>query len=234
VLECEYTQPASPTGRRCDPSDIRLSYHHTKLYQDPWLGGRFSGYAGIFLPTSFASINNNTIFNLRVSGAYMLRLLRNKLELSYSFGLQKYLPTSRRRSGVVSQADVSSSDGAMGSTGSGTGNNDNWLFVNGVHVGYAFTKRLSVSVDMLVYNYLRYEVEGLAKNPNAPVGKADWTWGVVEASYQPHKNIVVALGISSLQPALTADNKGLRFPFYDFISPENNFTKWYLSGTFIY
>jgi hypothetical protein len=122
-----------------------------------------------------------------------------------------------------------------GSCGSGGPLNDNWLFINGLHVGYYFLPNLSLSVDLLIYNYIRFSNDGQFSDPDLPLtGRHDNTWGIIDLSYQATSYLVVSTGLSSLQPALTADSSSLRFPFFDFISPSNNYTKWYLTATFLY
>lgn len=263
VLECEFTEPEGREGRKCDPSDIRLSYHHTNIWQDPWLKGRVMGYAGIWLPTSYASINiNKVILNPRASIGYLVRFFNNKFELAYNFTVQKYFQQSKSRqcpfetdaNGVARDGagnilcaaggyDAPGQDSGSGSSrgisdghaGSGGTLNDNWLLINNLHVGYYLSKKWSFSADILIYNYFRYSVGSAFNDPNLPdTGRADYTWGIIEAAYQATGNLSLAMGISSLQSALTADNKSVRFPFYDFISPANNLTKWYLSATYIY
>jgi hypothetical protein len=235
VLECEYTDPDNSTGRRCDPSDTRLSYHHSKLWADPWIDGSISGSVQFWLPTGYASLNNNTIMNIRLSGAYTAYFLKEKLELSYGFSVQKYLPSGRYRDVPVTAGSIGSGDAEAGSTGSGSGMNDNWLLIHNGHVGLYFTPEWSLSVDLMVFNYFRYGVpESQLNTPGLPTaGRSDYTWGIIEGGYQPNKWFGVALGISSLQPALTAQSK-LRFPFYDFIHAQDNYTKWYLTARVSY
>jgi len=245
VLECEFTAPDNPTGRRCSPSDLRLSYHHNKLWTDPWIDGRVLGSFQVWLPSSYESQFNHTVMNLRAAGTYFARLFKDRLELAYSFAVQKYFPTQRTRGYTADDGatgddglplyTVRSSAGEDASVGSGGPMNDNWLFINQFHVGYSFLERFGVSMDLLIYNYLRFAVDDAFADPNLPgTGRADWTWGIIEANYQPLSYLIVALGISSLQPALTADAKSVRFPFYDFVSPHNNYTKWYLTATVLY
>ena len=236
VLECEFTKPDNPTGRKCDPSDVRLSYHHGQIWKDPLLEGTLFGYAGLYFPTGYASRNNNTVTNVRANLSYMATFFSNKLELMYGFIAQKYLPTSKTRDSNVTPGSINNANADAGSTGSGGRYNDNWLFINNFHAGFNFTKKLSLSVDLLLLNYLRYSApdDALTAGNAVDTGRADWTWGIIEATYQPAKWAMVHLGVQSLQPALTSDNSSVRFPFYDFISPANNFTKWYVAGTFIY
>ena len=42
-------------------------------------------------------------------------------------------------------------------------------------------------------------------------------------------NTNLSLSLSSAQPAWTFDGKSLRFPFWDFISPNNNFSSFGVS-----
>jgi hypothetical protein len=245
VLECELTAPDNPTGRHCSPSDLRLSYHHTKLWTDPWIDGRVMGSFQVWLPSSYESRFNNTVMNLRAAGTYFVRFFKGKLEAAYSFAMQKYLPYRKTRgytAGDEGTGDdglplytVRSSAGEDASAGSGGAMNDNMLFINQFHLALNFLEKFQVSMNLLIYNYLRFGVPDEFSDPHLlGTGRADWTWGIIEASYQPLSYLVVALGISSLQPALTADAKNVRFPFYDFVSPHENYTKWYLAATVLY
>src|SRR3989339_174743 len=212
------TQSDRPISRRCDPSDLRLSFHHTNLWTDPWLKGSFMASAQLWLPTSYESQFSHDILNIRVGGSYLTRLFKDKLELSYGLAIQKYFQTRKVRgftnddgtpsgAGGLSLNNARVSSGTDGSIGSGGPMNDNWLFINSFHVGYYFLPQWTLNVDFLIYNYIRYSTPGNFSNPNLPsTGRHDNTWGIIELSYQPLDYLSVALGISSLQPALTNDN----------------------------
>jgi hypothetical protein len=66
-----------------------------------------------------------------------------------------------------------------------------------------------------------------APDAKAGRGQRDRTFGVIDLTYQPWENFGFSLGLSSAQPAKTADNKSFRFPFFDFSSEGNNFTTVY-------
>lgn len=246
ALDCELTQPDNRSGRHCAPSDLRLSLHRPELYRDPWLKGQLSAAFLVYLPTSSESRFNHTVMNLRARAGYTLRFFRERLELAYGFGVQKYLPTQRVRgygpdSGPRTSSDnlplvlSRSSAGTEGSVGSGGALNDNWLFVNSVNVAFHFSPRWSAALDFGLYNYVRFSVADAFSDPEKlRTGRADWTSGSLEVAYRPLDRVVVAAGVASLQPALTADGKSVRFPFYDFISPTSNFTKWHLTATVTY
>jgi hypothetical protein len=53
------------------------------------------------------------------------------------------------------------------------------------------------------------------------------TAGNISVSYIPLPWLFFTVGANSFQGALTADGKGLRFPFWDFVSPYNNFSQLY-------
>ena len=57
--------------------------------------------------------------------------------------------------------------------------------------------------------------------------EADTTSGTIEIAYSPTDEWSFSLGLSSTQPALTADGKRVRFPFLDLVSPANNYTGLY-------
>ena len=68
-LSCEYTPANNSNGRRCSPSDLRISYHDLNLAKDPYWKGRIIGNVAAFLPTSYASRNNRTVANLQQASA---------------------------------------------------------------------------------------------------------------------------------------------------------------------
>lgn len=246
ALECEYTDPDSPNGRHCSPSDTRLSFHHNKLWADPWIDGLVMGSFQVWLPSSYASRFNHTVTNLRLSGTYFARLFKGRLELAYTFSTQKYLPTRKVRGFTADDvgsdedglafAHVRSSSAKDGSVGSGGPINDNWMFSNNFYAGFYFTPKLSVSTSFAIFNYLRFSVpdDELIVLGLSNTGRRDYTFGSLDLSYQLHDHVIVAGGISSLQPAKTADNKSFRFPFWDFVSPSNNFSKFYVATTFLF
>lgn len=242
---CEYT-PADngASGRRCSPSDLRLSYHHIGLWRDPWIGGRLTGSAQLWLPVSYESRANHTLSNLRGAAGYLVRVARDRLELRYDLAVQKYLPTRRARGygGARSDGDgvalclARAGRGDAAACGSGGPLNDNVLVINSLHVAWFFSDRLWLSADVLLYNYFRFAVtDDPLTPPGLPRGgRADQSWGTLELAYQLQPHLVLALGSSSRQPALHADGRWPRFPFWDFVSPANNFSQLYVAATAIY
>jgi hypothetical protein len=238
-VECELSEPDNPSARRCAMSDVRLSAHHGELWRDPWLDGDLHGSLAFYLPTSQESRFNHTIVNVRATAGYAVRFFDGGLELGWDFALQKYLPSQTTRGldtadggGAIPVVLTRASATEDGAAGSGGRMNDNWLVLDTVHATINPLERLSITVQLAVYNYFRFEVPEQFASPDLPRrGRADFTAGVVEAAYAIHDNLSLALGVTSLQPALTADGTSLRFPFYDFVSPNNNYTRWYATAT---
>lgn len=239
TLECEFTEPNNPNARRCAPGDLSLSLSAADLVRDPWLDGQVRGTFSILLPTSQESRWNHTVVNLRAGAGYGATFFDDHLSAGLSFGVQKYLHTQKTRGPLGSEPGggdfpnflVRRSATEDGSTGSGGRYNDNWAFISSANVGWKFTDELSAAVSFGLYNYLRYSApDDIFADDSRPLaGRTDVTTGSLEVSWTPLAHFAVDLGVTSAQPALTADGKSLRFPFYDFISPSNNFTRWYLA-----
>jgi hypothetical protein len=91
----------------------------------------------------------------------------------------------------------------------------------------------SLAAILLVANAFRYRVsENLAARlPSSDVGQADSTWGIISLSYSFTDHIGVSAGISSFQPALDAQYRSLRFPFFDLSggANANNYTQAFAS-----
>lgn len=242
LLECEYTEPDGQTGHRCSPSDMRLSYHHINLWQDPWIEGRLMGSLQVWLPTSYESQSSSTVMNLRASLLYLATVLAARLQLSWGFSLQKYLPSDKVRSprddssgGTGIPVCLSRPGAGEGACGSGGPLNDNWLLINALGAQWYFQPNLWLSLSLSIWNFFRYSVDELGSDSELPAaGRADLTWGTLELGYQWRRHYVFAFGLTSRQPALTADGKAPRFPFWDFVSPSNNFSRFYATATWVY
>jgi len=176
--------------------------------------------------------------------AYLASVLKDRLELSYVFGLQKYFPSEKARGFREAESDEGglplcisrARAGADAACGSGGPMNDNWLLINGLEATYYFLPELWLTASLTLLNYFRFAVpDDAVADPSLPeAGRADYTWGIIELAYQLQDHLVLAFGTSSLQPALNADNSAPRFPFWDFVSPSNNFSKLYLTATAVY
>jgi len=70
-------------------------------------------------------------------------------------------------------------------------------------------------------------------NANARPGVGAWhsSQGILWASLTPWSWLSLEVGTFSVQSAFTADGKWPRLPWWDFISPRNNFSTFYFSST---
>jgi hypothetical protein len=105
---------------------------------------------------------------------------------------------------------------------------------NSLSLGYSFLDSHSVSVS------LSHRLGFMAPLADRPELQSEFasnqnfsesTSGNIGYSYSVPIDtpLSISTGISSGQPAWTMDGKNLRFPWFDFVSPNNNFTSFYLS-----
>jgi hypothetical protein len=100
---------------------------------------------------------------------------------------------------------------------------------------FGFDGAISVNVDL---NYgqsfsVRTGPDDALKAADAVAGLVprQATSGNASLSYIPLPWLFFTVGASSFQGALTADGKGLRFPFWDFVSPYSNNSQLYFDTT---
>jgi hypothetical protein len=108
--------------------------------------------------------------------------------------------------------------------------NTSHIVSNSFQIGYTFLEQFSAGVSLGVNNIFKYTQplsDEYSSEYASAAGQVDVTMGGIELGYQPWENLGFALGVVSQQPAFSSDNKQLRFPFYDFVSPSNNFTAVY-------
>lgn len=238
----EYTQPDNDTGRRFSPSDISVSARYS--LKEPWFEGNIPLSLRATLPTSQGSIYNNTITNLGLGTGYSKSFFK-KLTVSYSFGFTKHLQASIFRDTKPATGSVLSDDGLPmvlprvssgedGSVGSGGPMNTNFSLRNSISLSYQIMDKLSAGISFGISNFFRYAVpDGFFQNPDLPVvGRGDMTSGSIGVDYQLLDDLSLSFSINSSQPALTSDNKSIRFPFWAFNAPEGNYSSFSLSASY--
>lgn len=94
-----------------------------------------------------------------------------------------------------------------------------------IELGYIYTRSFGRDPDQ----FSSAAVDASGSRVVDGTSENDTTFGLISATYAPTDHWSFSLGVSSAQPVMTADGKSVRFPFYDFVSPANNFTSWYLS-----
>ena len=256
-FEEELTLPDNPTGRRFNPADAWLSLVARNLhtFETPKLV--VGGIARVILPLSYESRYANLVAGLSAG----LTLSREfdlggdpspdkhfKLSLMLMEVFTKYL-----RSGEVPGNLAGSSSGCRATATSGstnTGPDGPSVSTQdrcGGPVAASFGLRhagvvaltrgkLGLSLTLLIDNAFGYRIPRDAQTADRAVdtGRSDLTWGIVAFSYSLDDHLSLGVGFMSLQPALDAQSRNLRFPFFDFSGgTANNFTQAFasLSGT---
>lgn len=240
-----------PNGRRASLSDIELALQREEIFSYSLFSLR--GRGSIALPTSRESRATDNALTLggSLTGSFDLSEWA-PVSIEVAGSLNKFFPTAQAAQLDEAEAEAIAR-GGVPVVRCATNRNSCLLlsgFVptwrSGVDVsakvdapwveglsatiafGYQYSRRFGRSTDAL--SSPKTDLSG------SPVvdgtSDDDTTSGAIELSYAIDDHIGVAFGVASQQPAKTADGKRYRFPFYDFISPANNYSAWYLSGSF--
>lgn len=235
-------------GNRFDQEDLQLALQHQDLLRVGPL--TLSGQALVALPTSRLSRFTGNRVTLGAQGTANASF--GSVALTLNANLRKFFPGAK--AAVLEEVEVEAqrADGlVIGHCASFrqssclllSGFVPTWRF--GADLTAAWTPgalpELSVSATFGYYYTRRYggpedRLRAVTTDQDGAaivdgINGDDLTLGAVDLTYWLSDHFAVSLGTYSLQPARTADGQALRFPFYDFISPANNFTTWYLSGT---
>jgi hypothetical protein len=236
-----------PNGQRFDLLDLELSAKHGKMVE----AGPFtlSGFGAVALPTSRASRHADNILSLGTGLTAGVELGPVSIELSGSF--YKHFPTAEAAVLDAIETDARADGGTpIGRCASfrqqscvalqgfvASWNVKSELAVSfelpwveglstSASVAYLYSRRFGQEPDELSSPILDADGDRVVTGTNHD----DSTIGVFDVSYAfLDEHLSVSFGIFSWQPARTADGKSVRFPFYDFVSPANNYTTWYLT-----
>lgn len=221
--------------RQTTVSDLHLIASLPQVFREPntgvGLGVSVSGYA----PISMASRSANLVFALRPG----LTLNWGWKGLGINYGLfykQNFHTTTTATQNVESLPNAlmfragGAEDLGDGEIAIGSLRNTQRVVYNTLGLSYSFFENWSASATLLVVNSFKY-TQPLSDAYSSPyasaTGQADMTSGVLDLSYQVNPHLALSLGVSSAQPARTADNQFWRFPFFDFVTPGNNFSAFY-------
>jgi hypothetical protein len=250
-LEAEYTQPDNPNGRRFYPLDTWFFLAAKNLYTNPASKIKISGTFRTVLPTSYESRWAHMLFGAGagVAASRGFEFGRpdaqgKRWELAVALGsvFTKYVRTSALRGDGPGESNgcrapaVIPAGGALGPgglpasaetdrCGGPLSTSFSTMTSGNVSLGHG---RYSLSTTLILINEFRYSVPNdVFTDPNAvPMGRADWTWGIIAAGYQLTDRFALSAGIASYQPALNSSYTAMRFPFFDFAGPNaNNFTQ---------
>jgi hypothetical protein len=257
-VEEELTKSDLPNGRSFNPYDIWLWLSAKELHKFEASKIRLGGVVRLVLPVSYESRYAHMVTGV-AAGINLTRAFEFGRDLSPErrFTLvtalggvfTKYVYTSDLRGSGPGDSKgcrpYAPAGLATGSSGGPSGSESDRCG-GSVNTNFALTTSGTVSLSrgkwslaaiLLVANSFRYRVsEDLAARlPSSDVGQADSTWGILSLSYSFTERIGVSAGMSSFQPALSADYRSLRFPFFDLSGGANvnNYTQVFasLSGT---
>lgn len=249
-LETGFSQWMSKAGGSNGKYEFRWSDTTIGLSREIWSykSGEFSvafnADLSFVLPTSKASINANLYTSIVPSLAASIKLWRFSLAygITYSYNAHKYTSVT---------LDPDDIDVLSRSTGNEIIDSHN-IAIGGVLAEHdlanqfvlgieCIRKVLDLSIGFAFADSWSYDNgtitsddEFVGKHAKVGRGHSQYSQGSLVLSYKPIKYATVSFGMVSTQPWKTADNKTLRFPWFDTESPSKNYTKFMLSATFQY
>ena len=249
-LETGFSQWMSKAGGSNGKYEFRWSDTTIGLSREIWSykSGEFSvafnADLSFVLPTSKASINANLYTSIVPSLAASIKLWRFSLAygITYSYNAHKYTSVT---------LDPDDIDVLSRSTGNEIIDSHN-IAIGGVLAEHdlanqfvlgieCIRKVLDLSIGFAFADSWTYDNgtitsddEFVGKHAKVGRGHSQYSQGSLVLSYKPIKYATVSFGMVSTQPWKTADNKTLRFPWFDTESPSKNYTKFLLSATLKY
>ncbi len=249
-LETGFSQWMSKAGGSNGKYEFRWSDTTIGLSREIWSykSGEFSvafnADLSFVLPTSKASINANLYTSIVPSLAASIKLWRFSLAygITYSYNAHKYTSVT---------LDPDDIDVLSRSTGNEIIDSHN-IAIGGVLAEHdlanqfvlgieCIRKVLDLSIGFAFADSWTYDNgtitsddQFVGKHAKVGRGHSQYSQGSLVLSYKPIKYATVSFGMVSTQPWKTADNKTLRFPWFDTESPSKNYTKFMLSATFQY
>lgn len=219
--------------RQIMPSDAFLGLAHARLFHDEWLTGiKLGGDLRFYFPTAHASRYYDRWGGLsarlglsRRFGGFLLgagsRYIRYLLSYSHPV-VPDYEEHSDQRpcTGI----------GVEGGTVCGGTANYHTTLIHDFVLSYDISSTITAGIYLFVINRFAYshEQDELSSAYATGENQRDLTWGIVDLSYQMSSWLSYSIGISSYQPAKTADGASLRFPFWDLEARAENYVTFYL------
>lgn len=220
--------------RQTQVGDISLIASVPQIYREPVTGISLGASLSAYAPISMQSRSANLVTALRPG----LNVSWSWAGLRLGYGLfyrQNFNTTTNRTQNINAlpssllyrsggAEDLGSGEIALGSR------NTQRLVYNSLNASYSFLEKWTASASLMLINTFKYS-QSLSDQYSSPyasaTGQSDITSGGLDLSYQATEHLAFSIGVSSMQPARTADNKSWRFPFYDFVTPGNNFSAFY-------
>ncbi|MBN2360514.1 MAG: hypothetical protein JXR83_13750 [Deltaproteobacteria bacterium] len=225
--------------RQLTIGDVGFGVAYPELYREPVTGIGFGANCSFAIPVSMQSRSATLITAVRP--ALSVNWSWQDLSLNYGIAFRKnfhmYTNVVHSRNDLplsLQYRPGGAEDLGNGIIAEGGMRNGSHSLSNSFEASYTFFKTVTAAVGLFVNNSWMY-TQPLSDQYSSEyahaAGQSDSTAGSISLSYRPWEHLGFTLGVSSQQPAFTADNKSLRFPFFDFISTSNNLSSFFLSVT---
>ena len=221
--------------RQVMPSDTLFTLKYQNLVTIPWVNIQFSPFLRLVAPTSYESQYRDLYLATGVGFDLSRKLGPFVLVYTFRFNknFNKYTVATVEKSydkPVIAARGGGAEDlGNVVATGS---NNTSFSVFNSLMGSWVISEQWTFTVQWAVANAWTYFAgpDDIYKAPDAKTGRGqrDLMYGVVDLTYQPWEHFGFSFGLSTQQQVKTADNKTIRFPFWDFHTPGDNNSVIYL------
>ncbi len=198
----------------------------------------FEGDLSFVIPTSKASWTTNLYTTITPSIAMKIKFaqLTFGYQIIYAHSFHKYTsPTvdpsevdviSRSAGNEILSANDISIEGILGEI----------ELAHKFAVGYRFFPNFGLTIGLAFADTWSYDSksnrnkdEFVSEYAKTGRGHSQASQGTIALDYSPLKYLTLAFGVISTQPWKTADNKTLRFPWFDTVSPSKNYTNFFFT-----
>ena len=195
------------------------------------------------LPTSKASINENLYTTIMPTLGFTIGLadLSFLYTITYAHSFHEYTSTTYDPSEVDILSRSTGNEILDAHHVAAGGVLPEIALVHEFALSYKFIEQLSLAVGFGFGDIWSYDNGTITKDDEfvgmySKVGRghSQYSKGTLNLIYTPIPMLAFTLGMSSTQPWKTADNKTLRFPWFDTVSPSKNLTKFLFKIAFIY
>lgn len=118
----------------------------------------------------------------------------------------------------------------------GESNNTSMIWSNSLSAFYQATDKLGLNISYNLSHSWTYESFPLDEYSGVGAregrGRRDSHGGSLSANYQALDQLSLGAGMATGGPTRTADDKHIRFPFFNFYGPESNMTTFFISVTY--
>jgi hypothetical protein len=226
-------------------SDLRLSVSRP-LYRWESTKTQITGQLGVVAPTSLRSQFERLY--TAVSGSLSLQQPVDDFYFSFRTAFRKNF--HQYTTPILSEDDIETdqanglktelarqggSERVQAGIAIGMQNNVSHTWSNQLLAAYSFSDALTLSLMYALAHGWGYESypndELTAAGAQAGSRRRDASTADISLAYQARDNFEIAGGVRTLTSPRTADDKAIRFPFYEFNNAELNLSVFYISAT---